>query len=81
MKHGKRLIDIQNNKIMKTYILQKDFPHLKVGEEFVATILGVGYESSTKVKTDIKGIDAKYLPVYFHKEYVENNPEWFLPKI
>lgn len=66
---------------MKTYILQKDFPHLKAGEEFVPTILGNGYESSTKVKTDIEGIYAKELPFYFHKEYVENNPEWFLPKV
>jgi hypothetical protein len=52
----------------KIYILQKDLPDYKAGEEFELTIDGY-YTAKISCLDGIKG---KWPP-----RYVENNPEWF----
>jgi hypothetical protein len=61
----------------KTYILQKDLPDSKAGDEFVL--------KSKNSDTYINKITlTQKSPVIEHNSYfkwqVENNPEWFLPK-
>jgi len=52
---------------MSTYILQKDLPNLKAGSEFMPIADCYANISSAE-------------QIHFHKDYVENNSTWFLPK-
>lgn len=52
-----------------TYILQKELPDAKIGDEFIF--------NSTYGRYYLNG---NVLGSYWDKEYVENNSRWFLPK-
>ena len=52
----------------KVYILQKDLPNSKVGDEYVLGRCNAYYKNANECEG------------FWLKEYVENNPDWFLPK-
>lgn len=54
----------------KRYILQKDLPDVKAGAVFE-------WGDNRSYRYHVKNTTIKY---WFEKEYVENNPEWFLPE-
>lgn len=54
----------------KIYILQKDLPNIKAGNEFIWDDLNKSYKPK-KYATDSETITV------FNEFYVENNPDWF----
>lgn len=55
---------------MPTYILQKDLPNIKAGAEF----------DQKKINDNVyyaREIDSMNDYYHYHKNFVENNPEWF----
>lgn len=58
---------------MKKYTLQKDLPNAKAGATYSITDDGENYVCYEMLST-------KSWDVSYPKEYIENNPEWFLLK-